>query len=337
MAWRTERDLAGAWRSLSGNDVSSGWRLIPVAAAGGCTIEAGRRFPGNMEALVLTFPSATLPAARQLPQGQGFEVAREMPEGRSEGGVLMTLTREAQGSLDLFETMADDVIRTLVRQRHAQPQRLLEGFLRRVLAWQDFMSRPSSRRLSAEEEVGLFGELSVLGQLVELGVPLEEAVDSWEGPANGVQDFALGDGAIEVKSSLAASGFPARIGSLEQLDDSVRQPLFLAAQRLQITTDGWTLPDLVNRRRLQFAGSGAAARLELRLGQAGFRDDHSPDYVRRFAAADLRIWRVDAAFPRLVTGTVPSTVRQAVYTLELDQVSAAPLSLPEALHALEII
>lgn len=50
----------------------------------------------------------------------------------------------------------------------------------------------------------------------------------------------LGDGAIEVKATMSSAGFPVKIGSLEQLDDSVASPLFLAAMRFSRGEDGLT-------------------------------------------------------------------------------------------------
>ena len=59
-------------------------------------------------------------------------------------------------------------------------------------------------------------------------------LDAWQGPLNGLQDFFIGTGAIEVKATIAPQGFPAKISSLDQLDETQRQPLFLAGVRLAL-------------------------------------------------------------------------------------------------------
>ena len=56
-------ECAVAWHSLSGTGDEPGWRTIPVTPAGRCQLSAGRRFPGNQEALLASFPGASLPAA----------------------------------------------------------------------------------------------------------------------------------------------------------------------------------------------------------------------------------------------------------------------------------
>lgn len=337
MASPTDSGIVGAWRSLSGTNADEGWRLIEIDRAGDATVMAGRRFPDNAEALVVGFPGARVPAGRQLPEGRGFEVVRIDKTEGIEDGTRIALVREPAGALELFGAMAEDIIGALRRARGAAPQFLCDLFLRRVAAWQEFMSRSADRRLSTEQEIGLFGELTLLDEMMNAGVPAVEAVEGWEGPADGLQDFVLGMGAIEVKSSIATTGFPARIGSLEQLDDAVRQPLYLAAQRLALAGDGTTLPELVSRVRLRLADTGAGGTFDLRMRQAGYLADHEADYVRRFSNAGLRLFLVDDGFPRLTVASVSSAIRHAVYGLEVDQVEAAPLTLAHALQSLEII
>ena len=109
----------------------------------------------------------------------------------------------------------------------SNPPTILRALLDRVRAWQVFMDRSGDGALSPEAEVGLFGELVVLGEVIRQGVPPIVACESWEGPGGGLHDFRWSTGAIEVKATAAVGSFPARIGSLAQLDDSEIQPLFL--------------------------------------------------------------------------------------------------------------
>jgi SPP1 family holin len=46
--------------------------------------------------------------------------------------------------------------------------------------------------------------------------------------------------------SLSSNGFPVRVGSLEQLDDSIRQPLFLAGVRFSQNISGQNLYELIS-------------------------------------------------------------------------------------------
>jgi hypothetical protein len=337
MASPTDRGLADAWRSLSGSAVEEGWRVIQIGAVAECTLRAGRRFPGNVEALLATFPRVRLPGARQLPQGRGFDVSRVDLFGGQGGALTIALAREAAGSLDLFETMSEDVIAALRKNQQRGMHVILETFLRRVAAWQDFMRKPSDQRLSGEEEVGLYGELLTLERALDAGAPAVDMVESWEGPLDGLQDFAIGNGAIEVKSSIAVTGFPARIGSLEQLDDAMRQPLYLAAQRIVVDPEGASLPDLIAKIRDRISNSGAQGTFELRLKQAGYFDDHAEHYSRQFLTAGERLFLINDSFPRLTPGIVRAGIRSAIYSIDVDQIDIEPVPLEHALRSLEII
>ena len=129
--------------------------------------------------------------------------------------------------------MALDLVDVLkMSDGHAGSQ--LPTFLKRIEAWQRFMQRDRDSLLSLEAQVGLFGELLVLREICSnTGSPVE-AINCWQGPAGGIQDFHLADGAIEVKNTISATSFPAKIHGVAQLDDAVRQPHYLAGDHMGI-------------------------------------------------------------------------------------------------------
>jgi hypothetical protein len=334
---RPSRAFELAWTSLSATREEPGWQLIGIDPAGPVAIEAGRRFPGNEEAVLASFPKGVLPVAERLPDGQGFAVERADPYG--DGCTWLALARRSHGSPELFNAMACDVVGAMDAEvlAGADALRLLRVFLGRVRAWQEFM-RKGANTLSAEAEIGLFGELATLAWLVDAGVSANAAVAAWVGPLDSPQDFELGTGAVEVKSTLTAVGFPARIGSLEQLDDSARQPLFIAACRLKQLAHGQTLPEMVESLRARVAPDSEASALFLeRLIAGGYLEAHADSYARRFEPESMRLVEVTPAFPRLVQGNVPLGVTKAVYEIDLDKVAGTRLDIAAALKKLGVI
>ena len=326
-----------AWSSLSGHEAAHGWHAIPLPSAGCIEVKAGRRSPDNAEAILLRFPTVRLPSAEKLPEGQGFSVERAVRDGSSE--LQLALTRRSAGSVELFASMVCDVVGALdeASSGGTGEASLLRVFLGRVGAWQEFM-RKGSQVLSPEAEVGLVGELTVLRSVIETGVPMVPAVESWTGPIGGVRDFELGTGALEAKATLSTTGFPARIGSLDQLDDSVRQPLFVVGVRLRQLESGECLPDIV--RTVREAASSDAEAIRLlgeRLIAAGYLDAHSDRYVRRFKLVDTRIMEVADGFPRLTPGTVPQGITRASYDIDLDKADGASVPLADAMKRLGAI
>jgi len=318
MARQTD-EFALAWNSLSGSADDTGWRTIAIAPAGVCMLSAGRRFPGNEEALLAGFTTATIGTTEKLPDGQGFSVERVSPNG--DGKTWVALTRKATGSIELFSTMVCDVAGALDAETGADEPRLLRVFLGRVRAWQEFM-RKGAQPLSAEDEIGLIGELTILSAVIDEGVLAPLAVEGWVGPLAGLRDFEIGTGSMEVKSTVSAAGFPARVGSLDQLDDSARQPLFVAGVRLRQAANGASLPESVEAMRDVVRGDAEAERLlSERLVAAGYFDAHIGQYSRHFVVAGIRVVEVSQGFPRLTHGLVPSGITRASYEIDLDRVT----------------
>jgi hypothetical protein len=339
MALRNEKEeLLAAWRALAGSSAAEGWRTIPVATGCPCVMLAGRRFPGNEEALLVGFSSVRVPPADQLPQGHGFLVSKADLGESGIGRSWIALQRQRAGSLDLFVMMTADIIATLVSLEASSEEKLFHTFLSRIRAWQDFMRRGGDGVLGAEAEVGLFGELELLGDLVSVGIQRTFVVASWQGPIEGIQDFMLGTGAIEVKSTVSAGNFIARIGSLEQLDDSLTHPVFLLGVRLALDQKGGTLTDKVQEIRcLLREDPESLAMFDCRLLQAGFLDAVSDRYTRRFARAYRMLWNVSNAFPRLTQANVAIEIRRAQYEVDLGLVSAEKIELESALKHLGVI
>jgi hypothetical protein len=334
---RPSEELLLAWSSLTGSDSASGWQAIALSSAGPIEVRAGRRSPDNAEAILLDFPAVGLAPAAKLPEGQGFSVERAEPD--LPGSLRLALTRRSAGGAELFAAMACDVLGVLddAASDGAADSRLLRLFLGRLSAWQEFM-RKGSQTLSPEAEVGLVGELAALRAIVDAGVAPATAVESWIGPLDGIRDFEVGTGAIEVKATLSGAGFPARIGSLDQLDDSVRQPLYLAGVRLHQSESGQSLPDWVAALRdVCEEGSEARRLFNERLIAAGFADAHASHYIRRFTLVDARFVEVTEGFPRLTPASVPLGITRAIYEIDLDKVASARVSVADALKKLGAI
>lgn len=309
-------EFVAAWEALSGSGAEAGWRGIPVARAGVCELMAARRFPGNEEALLARFPTARPSSSERFPEGKGFEVLRADPFG--DGMTWIALTRKESGSTELFAEMVSDVAGAMDNVALEGEVSVLKTMLRRVRMWQQFMSRGTGT-LSPEAELGLAGEIFFMARLLDASVSHESILSGWVGPDDAPQDFLLGDGAIEVKATMSSSGFPVKIGSLEQLDDAVASPLFLAAVRFSAGEGGSTLPEMVADVERRLEGElGAVDFLRERLMVAGYSEAHAGQYTRRFEPKEKRVLSVSEGFPRLTPGVVPAGVTRAFYEINLD-------------------
>ena len=339
MAPPTDEALDVAWRALAeaGEDQpTEGWRTIPVERTAQCRILAGRRFPGGDEAVLFGFRSAAVAATASLPQARGFRVEIVRDGIPRDALAWIALVREPAGSLTMFARMASDII-ALLREVSADEVPLFRLFTGRIRAWQAFMESGRDDVLSPAAEVGLVGELRFLQQILEAGVEASVAVDGWRGPIDGLHDFVLGTGAVEVKTSTTSGEFPATIASLDQLDDSLVRPLFLAGVRLTLRASGRTLPEVVaDVDDCMAADPVARARFSDLVLRAGVLDGVRDRYVRRFATVRTMLFRVTDPFPRLTRRNVAQAVRRVRYDLDLDLVQAPETDLDGVLRELQV-
>lgn len=328
-------DIELAWSSLREHTDTSGWRSIPTATIGSCTLRAGLYFPEKSEAFLVSFSTSVISAAEKLPAGQGFFVSRL--DSNDPNLTWLGLTRNEHGSTELFTAMVADVILAMNIAPCPDEKGLLRIFIGRIRSWQEFM-RKGAKTLSAESEIGLMGELIVLKAIIDAGVSLVSTLESWLGPLDGLRDFEIGTGGIEVKATISSTGFPAKIASLEQLDDSVRQPLFLTGVRLRQSSAGKNLTQLIEEMRDISAGEPEAARLlDERLIASGYINSHKNYYIRRVIICDILVSEIKDSFPRLIPKNVPIGVTKAAYQIDLDKILVPHIPFIDALKRLRVI
>lgn len=328
-------ELMAAWRALSGGQGASGWRTIAVASGTTPRLVAGRRLPGNEEAILARLDGPLTVPAGQLPSAAGFSVEpAELGDDRTH---WLALVRQPGAGLDLFTLMCVDVV-GLVEEQHGGGPSDAHSLLARISAWQRFMSRVPTGVLSREAELGLHGELIILERLMDLGVHAPGALQAWMGPQHGLHDFTFGSGALEVKTSLSAKGLEARISSLDQLDVALVTPLHLVCVGMRPDLSGKTLGERVAALRCRIAAFEACRPLlEIRLLQAGWLDARASHYTRRLEVDQLKVFEVDFDFPTLTRASVPSGIVDAHYTVDIAQVTSTSISLNAALAAQQVI
>jgi hypothetical protein len=331
-----KESLVSAWRALdTGSGDMEGWRTIPIFTGSTSQVLAGRHFPGGEEAVLFGFRISRMPARTQLPEGNGFSVtAVGVFPGMTDFSWL-ALTHQPAGSIELFTMMATDIVEAFLDSRSLPQETLVMVFLGRVLAWQNFMQKGKDGVLGPEEETGLFGELVILQSMIDTGVHPTVAVGYWTGPLDALHDFSINAGAIEVKTTAASGDMTVKNTSLEQLDDTLSGPLYLAGIRLKRDESGQNLPEYAKGLQQVFRPfPDALTVFEMHLLRAGFAWSVSDRYTRQFRIQKKRLLQVNSQFPRLTRQCVPDAVQSVRYTINLDSINQPDLPLIVILTAL---
>lgn len=331
-----EKDLATAWRALADlANTEDGWQTIPVVTRLSCRLLAARHFPGNEEAILIGFRSPNIFSSQQLPEGSGFLVLLVDPGPDMDDCKWIALLRQPTGSLEIFTMMTADIISTLEASEGMDDDSLLRIFLARIRAWQSFMQRVRDGVLSAEAEIGLHGELIVLTLILKAGTLPHKVIEAWQGPKNGLHDLQFRTGAIEVKATTSCSGFPATISSLEQLDNHLVTPLYLAGVRVLRDESGKNLKERIDEiKELIGADGSLTTSFEILLIHAGYSHLMSTRYPRRFIHSNTLIFPINNIFPKLTRGNVPTVILKVQYQIDLDQLDCTSVSLGDILPSL---
>ncbi len=181
------------------------------------------------------------------------------------------------------------------------------------------------RILTADQQVGLFGELWLLRRLITArGAP---ALDAWMGPAGEPHDFRWDDLDVEVKTTTQAvrSHVINRLGQLESAPD---RRLYILSLLIQPAggAPGTSLADAVADARARLANPEAIGRFNLTLTGLGYRDEDEPFYRRAWCMrAAAALVPVDEGCPRLtrphvdtMLGVVASRIDDVHYRVNLD-------------------
>lgn len=323
--------LETAWRALDGQTRGeTGFRLIHLERFNSISILAGRRAAGNEECVVFGIRGAVYETGEGVPKSQGFMFSRLEQEKLDTAYSWFVLSRTSQSALEIFLQMTSDLIDSLRDQGDRDSTQIYRILTGRIRAWQEFMKKSRIGRLRNEDEIGLFSEIYVLSAMIgSAGVSPKHALDGWVGPEGGIQDFILDEFALEVKGSASPGKFYANILGLDQLDNQINSPLYLAAVRIQVDDSGQTLPDLIDSFSLTLINQEHRNQFEEKLISAGYFASHRNLYVKKFSPTELHIYSIDDNSPVLTSRNVPDSVVKVKYALDVGLLNCVATSLSE--------
>jgi hypothetical protein len=161
--------------------------------------------------------------------------------------------------------------------------------------------------LTAEEEIGLIGELLFLDHLF-CTIGSGPAVEAWKGPVSEEHDFVFDGFDLEVKTTVSERRRH-MIAGLAQLVP--RKDALLTLLSIQITraagADGVTLPGLVGQVRA--SAGGHVVELDRLLAGAGWKAEDADLYPTLWALRSTpRAYFVDAEFPAITAAALLSAI-----------------------------
>ena len=297
--------------------------------AGPVPLYLGRRWPGGERFVALAAPlgdAAT--SARRLPSLRGLKL-EALRDGETNLGLLLVML-EAPDRTALFNSLIDDVAEAL---SHTDERGRVDTLVTRLQEWRDLF-RGASAGLSRREQVGLYGELMFLSDVLAIGGA--ETVGSWASPEGSDHDFVSGRGAVEIKTTTERGNRTVHISNERQLDSGTSPVLLLCHYSVPELEGGTSLNDLVRSLRARLALSVCSGLFEKKLRASGYHDVHADAYAAlTYGPPVVRAYRVEDGFPRLTPADLPRGVSSAAYALELSSCTSCSCDPSEALELVE--
>ena len=308
--------LGEAWGRLKTTGLGVGdYVRLRLPAVSACPTYAARRLSDGSVALILEIDKRVLSGLPHLPAGKGFELSMSaLSPGRSGRTRLIFALSDAE-FLDVFSSLADDIVRTLVEATDETDA--VAQLVDRLRTWQEFLRRFGSQGMSREACRGLYGELVFLRDHLLKVLPGTEAVMAWTGPRRAPHDFQTPYGSVEVKTTAAATPHSFRVANVRQLDDRGVSALYICVVRVDESEGGEeTLPEAIDR--LRSALGASAKQLDEPLINAGYIEAQRSLYESpRYSIRSPRFFHVGEGFPRLTEPRIPNGVESVSFSVAL--------------------
>ena len=307
------------------------WASLVAVAAGRGTGSAVRRLypesghdlylavrqPSRQRCLWYVFPASAIGDHHSPPALSSVEVSISPDSADDRLRCEMRLTNSALA--DVFTRLAVDVAGAVASAvTHVAGVRAL---FERLELWRRLLQSGTPGGLSPAECRGLYGELHVLGRLLDAGLTPRSVVSAWTGPLHGHQDFQFDRAAIEVKTTSAKQPQTIPIASERELDAAGVGQLFVVHNSLDERRGGQgeTLTAAATRLRQAVAEDPqAVALLDQLLQTAGLLTQHSELYAEpHYSLRACRTFAVGDGFPRIVESDLQPGVGDVRYEIQL--------------------
>lgn len=184
--------------------------------------------------------------------------------------------------------------------------RALNLLKRRFVTWKTLFQKSSSHDISREKLFGLFGELTVLKDVIAPKYGINVAVQSWGGPAMQSKDFTVGNTWYEVKA-IGSNTDSIHISSLTQLVSEYAGHLTVV--RIEPVSPEFkgkcsAIIDLVKEILLKISDENIENMLINKLHAIGI-DNFGNSIADRFDLKSVTSYTVNDEFPRITPKNVP--------------------------------
>lgn len=198
------------------------------------------------------------------------------------------------------ENMIDSILRVKTESK------ALDLLKRRFITWKKLFQKASGKDISREKAMGVFGELTVLKDIIAPLYGINNAIQAWGGPDMLSKDFTLNDTWYEVKT-ISATADSIHVSSLTQL--SSNNVGHLVVVRVETVSPEFNarcsaIIDIIKEILLKTTDESTENLFIKKIQGIGI-DVHGKEIKYRFDIKSVKTYKVEEGFPRITLDNVP--------------------------------
>ncbi|WP_370221729.1 PD-(D/E)XK motif protein [Cytobacillus sp.] len=256
---------------------------------------------------------------KTLPKWRGMSVKVEYYEKLFllKQHYFLVIRQEDENGSEIFE----GVLQNLAEHLTAKMEDSLFSTVYKVLdRWRTFFQRGGFKRLSEEQQRGLFGELWFINEWLDKhpGQP-PLIIEQWEGPTKGRIDFKGTRCGLEIKTVIDKLSKTIKISNENQLklSEAVSSIYLYVCFLEQSRTHGMSLQELAGQVRAKLAERSERIALIYSdlMTDLGFREEEYGDTL--FFVEKTEVYEAGEDFPRLLKEHLPKGISHVSYNIDL--------------------
>ena len=198
-------------------------------------------------------------------------------------------------------------------------EKSVKCFLENLISAKDFFEEDNvPRKLTKENQIGLYGEVYVLSKILTKKLTNEIALSSWTGPSK-KHDFTTQNKLIETKTT-AANSKKVNTSSTNQLAPVFDKRLDLIFLQMLKLNTGFSLNGIIDEYKDKLKNESEVLLNDflLKLTQCNYLDMHKDEYIQKYKVDKSNFYEVRENFPYIKDIKTPEAISDLSITYKLD-------------------
>ncbi len=198
-------------------------------------------------------------------------------------------------------------------------QKSLNCFLENLFFAKDFFEEENvPRKLTIEEQIGLFGEIQTLKEILEKKFDKGASLSYWTGPSK-KHDFTLPNTLLEIKTT-SSDTKKINTSSTNQIAPVYDKSLKLIFIQIKKNINGSSLNEVIDSysKILKEESELLFNDFILKLTQCRYLDIHKSEYKQKYKVDKFNFFNIDENFPYIKEYVVPDGLSDLSITYKID-------------------